>query len=97
MTGAIMPENTKFRDIFIEKVEDIALVLLLPLFFVFTGLRTEIGLLNDIYLWKVTGVIILVAVAGKFIGSALAARFVGQNCKDSLVIGALMTTRGLME
>lgn len=97
MAGAIMPENTKFRDIFIEKVEDIALVLLLPLFFVFTGLRTQIGLLNDIYLWKITGVIILVAVAGKFIGSALAARFVGQNWKDSLIIGALMNTRGLME
>ena len=97
MTGAIMPENTKFRDIFIEKVEDIALVLLLPLFFVFTGLRTQIGLLNDIYLWKITGVIIMVAVAGKFIGSALAARFVGQNWKNSLIIGALMNTRGLME
>ena len=97
MAGAIMPESTKFRDIFIEKVEDVALVLLLPLFFVFTGLRTEIGLLNELSLWKVTGVIILVAVAGKFIGSALAARFVGQNWKDSLIIGALMNTRGLME
>jgi Kef-type K+ transport system membrane component KefB len=97
MAGAIMPENTKFRSIFIEKVEDVALVLLLPLFFVFTGLRTEIGLLNDPYLWKVTGLIILVAVVGKFIGSALAAKFVGQNWKDSLTIGALMNTRGLME
>ena len=97
MAGAIMPESAKFRDIFIEKVEDVALVLLLPLFFVFTGLRTEIGLLNDTYLWKVTGIIILVAVAGKFLGSALAARFVGQNWKDSLIIGALMNTRGLME
>jgi Kef-type K+ transport system membrane component KefB len=97
MAGAIMPENTKFRSIFIEKVEDVALVLLLPIFFVYTGLRTEIGLLNDPYLWKVTGVIILVAVAGKFLGSALAARFVGQNWKDSLIIGALMNTRGLME
>lgn len=97
MAGAIMPESAKFRDIFIEKVEDVALVLLLPLFFVFTGLRTEIGLLNDIYLWKVAGIIILVAVAGKFLGSALAARFVGQNWKDSLIIGALMNTRGLME
>lgn len=97
MAGAIMPENTKFRNIFIEKVEDIALVLLLPLFFVFTGLRTEIGLLNDPYLWKVTGLIILVAVVGKFIGSALAAKYVGQNWKDSLTIGALMNTRGLME
>jgi hypothetical protein len=67
------------------------------LFFVFTGLRTEIGLLNDPYLWKVTGLIILVAVIGKFVGSALAAKFVGQNWKDSLTIGALMNTRGLME
>ncbi len=97
MAGAIMPENTKFRNIFIEKVEDVSLVLLLPLFFVYTGLRTEIGLLNDPYLWKVTGMIILVAVVGKFIGSAIAARFVGQNWKDSLTIGALMNTRGLME
>jgi Kef-type K+ transport system membrane component KefB len=97
MAGAIMPENTKFRSIFIEKIEDVALVLLLPLFFVFTGLRTEIGLLNDPYLWKVTGLIILVAVVGKFIGSSLAAKFVGQNWKDSLTIGALMNTRGLME
>jgi Kef-type K+ transport system membrane component KefB len=97
MAGAIMPENTRFRSIFIEKVEDVALVLLLPLFFVFTGLRTEIGLLNDPYLWKVTGLIILVAVVGKFVGSALAAKFGGQNWKDSLTIGALMNTRGLME
>jgi Kef-type K+ transport system membrane component KefB len=97
MAGAIMPENTKFRNIFIEKVEDVSLVLLLPLFFVYTGLRTEVGLLNDAYLWKVTAMIILVAVVGKFVGSAIAARFVGQNWKDSLIIGALMNTRGLME
>jgi len=97
MAGAIMPENVKFRSIFIEKIEDVALVLLLPLFFVFTGLRTEIGLLNDPYLWSITGLIILVAVTGKFVGSALAAKFVGQNWKDSLAIGALMNTRGLME
>jgi len=97
MTGAIMPDIAKIRNIFIEKVEDVAVILLLPLFFVFTGLRTEIGLLNDIYLWKITGLIILVAVTGKFLGSALAARFVGQNWRDSLTIGALMNTRGLME
>lgn len=97
MAGAVMPENIKFRNIFIEKVEDVALVLLLPLFFVFTGLRTQIGLLDDPDLWAVTGLIILVAVAGKFLGSALAAKFVGQNLQDSLIIGALMNTRGLME
>ena len=97
MTGAIMPDIVKFRNIFIEKIEDVAVILLLPLFFVFTGLRTQIGLINDPYLWKVTGWIILVAVVGKFVGSALAAKFVGQNWKDSLSIGALMNTRGLME
>jgi Kef-type K+ transport system membrane component KefB len=97
MTGAIMPDISRFRYIFIEKVEDISVILLLPLFFVFTGLRTEIGLINEPYLWKVTGCIILVAVVGKFIGSALAAKFVGQNWRDSLTIGALMNTRGLME
>ena len=97
MTGVIMPDIVKFRNIFIEKVEDVAVILLLPLFFVFTGLRTQIGLINDPYLLKITGVIILVAVVGKFVGSALAAKFVGQNWRDSLTIGALMNTRGLME
>jgi Kef-type K+ transport system membrane component KefB len=97
MTGVIMPDISKFRTVFIEKVEDVSVILLLPLFFVFTGLKTEIGLINDPYLWKVTGFIILVAVVGKFFGSALAAKFVGQNWRDSLTIGALMNTRGLME
>ena len=97
MMGAIMPDVSKFRNVFIDKVEDVSVILLLPLFFVFTGLRTEIGLLNEPYLWKITGFIILVAVAGKFFGSALAAKFVGQNWRDSFTIGALMNTRGLME
>lgn len=97
MAGVVMPDNTRFRTLFIEKIEDVALVLFLPLFFVFSGLRTEIGLINDWELWKITGVIILIAIVGKFVGSALAARYVGQNWRDSLSIGALMNTRGLME
>ena len=97
MAGAIMPANQKFRALFAEKIEDIALVLFLPLFFVFTGLRTEIGLINEPYLWKITGLIILVATIGKLVGSALAARYVKQSWKDSLIIGTLMNTRGLME
>jgi Kef-type K+ transport system membrane component KefB len=97
MAGAIMPENIKFRNLFIEKIEDVALVLLLPLFFVFTGLRTQIGLLNETYLWQITALIILTAVTGKFIGSALTAKFLKISWKDSLTIGALMNTRGLTE
>lgn len=97
MAGAIMPDNINFRKIFIGKIEDVALVLFLPIFFVISGLRTEIGLINDPELWEITGLIILLAIIGKFVGSAIAAKVVGQNWKDSLTIGALMNTRGLME
>lgn len=97
VAGVLMPDSANFRSLFIEKIEDIAVVLLLPLFFVFTGLRTEIGLLNDIHLWKISGVIILVAVTGKFLGSAITARLAHISWKDSLTIGALMNARGLME
>ncbi len=97
MAGTIMPINQKIRSIFIEKIEAVTLVLLLPIFFVITGLRTEIGLLDTTYLWSVTGMIILVAVVGKFGGSTFAAKYVGQSWKESLTIGALMNTRGLME
>ncbi|HLP05846.1 MAG TPA: cation:proton antiporter [Paludibacter sp.] len=97
MAGAIMPENEKFRRNFVEKVEDVSLVLLLPLYFVFTGLRTKIGLIDSPSLWIMTSAIILVAITGKFIGSAITAKVVGQNWKDSLTIGILMNTRGLVE
>jgi len=97
MAGAIMPENAKFRAIIIDKVEDLSVIVLLPLFFVFTGLRTKIGLIDTPEMWQITGIIILVAVAGKFLGSAIAAKVVGQSWRDSLAIGALMNTRGLME
>ena len=98
MAGAIMPDNTKFRNVFVDKVEDLALIVFLPLFFVYTGLRTQIGLLNSIDLVEVTLWIVLVAVIGKLAGSALASRYVGrQTWRDSLVIGTLMNTRGLME
>ncbi|MEO8066962.1 MAG: cation:proton antiporter [Flavobacteriales bacterium] len=97
LAGLVMPTNIRFRNIFIDKVEDVALVLLLPLFFVYTGLRTQIGLLNDPGLWKWTAVIVAVAVCGKFIGAAVPARLLGNSWRDSLMLGALMNTRGLME
>lgn len=97
MTGAIMPDSIKFRALIIEKVEDVSVILFLPLFFVYTGLRTEIGLLNEPHLWELTALIIVVATVGKFVGSALTSKFVGQSWRDSLIIGALMNTRGLME
>ena len=97
IAGVVMPSNINFRKIVIDKIEDVSIILLLPLFFVITGLRTQIGLLNEGHLWITFGWILLVAVAGKFGGSALAARMVGQSWKDSLSIGVLMNTRGLMQ
>jgi len=96
LAGVIMPENTRFRNLIIEKIEDVAIVFLLPLFFVYSGLRTQIGLMNDPDLWVVTGFIFLVAVTGKFFFSALTAKATGQTWKESLTIGALLNTRGLM-
>ncbi len=97
LAGLIMPDEWNFRKALIDKIEDVALVLLLPLFFVFTGLRTQVGLLNTTSLWLTCGGIILVAIAGKFGGSTIAARITGEDAKDSLSIGALMNTRGLVE
>lgn len=97
LAGVIIPEDIKFREVLTNKVEDLALVLLLPLFFVYTGLRTQIGLLNNPELYKIAALVICVAVVGKFIGSAIAAKYVGQDWRTSLSIGALMNTRGLME
>jgi Kef-type K+ transport system membrane component KefB len=97
IAGVVMPKNLRFREALSEKVHDLSVLLLLPIFFAFTGLRTQIGLLNQGHLWALCGIVILVAVVGKFFGSALAAKLVGRTWKDSLSIGALMNTRGLME
>jgi hypothetical protein len=97
MAGVIIPDNVRFKQIMAEKLEDVSLVLLLPLFFVYTGLRTQIGLLNDPDLWLTGLLVVAVAVTGKFAGSALAAKYTGQSWKDSLLMGALMNTRGLIE
>lgn len=97
LAGVIMPPLPNFRKLVIEKIEDVSVTLLLPLFFVFTGLRTQIGLLNSPYLWEICALFIIVAISGKFIGGAFSARILGESWKDSLSIGILMNTRGLME
>lgn len=97
LAGVIMPPLPSFRKLIIDKVEDVSVTLLLPLFFVFTGLRSEIGLLNTPYLWGICAIFILVAILGKFGGSAFTARLFGESWRDSLSIGILMNTRGLME
>lgn len=97
LAGAIMPADSEIRRRMIEKLRDLTMLIFLPLFFAFTGLRTKIGLLNTPDLWIDCAIIIVIATVGKWVGSALAARFVGESWRDSLALGALMNTRGLME
>ncbi|MES2737623.1 MAG: cation:proton antiporter [Verrucomicrobiota bacterium] len=97
LAGAIMPDLHGFRHKLTVRIENFSSVLLLPLFFVFTGLRTQIGLLNDVQGWLICLLIIAVATLGKLGGSAVTARLTGMNWRDSLQLGALMNTRGLME
>jgi Kef-type K+ transport system membrane component KefB len=97
LAGTIMPETQGFRHKLTVRLENFSSVLLLPLFFVFTGLRTEVGLLAGADDWLLCLLIIAVATAGKLGGSALTARFSGMPWHESLQLGALMNTRGLME
>ena len=97
LAGAVMPKNVSLRNIFTERIGDVSTFLLMPLFFAFSGLRTQIGLVNTPYLWSICLLITAMAVLGKFIGSLLIAKLLGQSWKDSSIIGALMNTRGLME
>jgi Kef-type K+ transport system membrane component KefB len=97
LAGVIIPAEASVQRLLTDKLEDVSVLLLLPIFFVFTGLRTQIGLLGQGHLWAVFGLIMLVAVAGKLGGSAAAAKLMGQSWTDALAIGALMNTRGLME
>jgi Kef-type K+ transport system membrane component KefB/nucleotide-binding universal stress UspA family protein len=97
MFGAILPKEGKLADTLIEKLETVAVVLFLPLFFAYSGLRTQIGLVTHPTEWLVALSLILVATVGKFGGSALAARLTGFRWREATAIGILMNTRGLME
>lgn len=97
MAGVIMPSNAQFKKLMAEKIEDFSLVVLLPLFFVFTGLRTQIGLISGSEVWMTCALIILFAITGKFGGSLIASKFAGLSWKDSVIVSTLMNTRGLMQ
>ncbi len=97
VAGVVMPPSTEFRIFLKDKLEAFGSYALLPLFFAFTGLRTQVSLLNDGQTWLICGVIILVAIAGKLGGSMLMSRWTGMSWTQSFSIGVLMNTRGLVE
>jgi Kef-type K+ transport system membrane component KefB len=95
--GVAMPKENGFSSALAERLETVAVTLLLPLFFAFSGLRTQLGLLSSPSDWGVTAAIIALATLGKFGGSTVAARLTGVKWREASAIGILMNTRGLVE
>lgn len=94
--GIAMPRG-KFAEELHRLMYPLTVALLLPVFFVYSGLNTKIGLVNTPYLWGLAALVLLVAVAGKGVACYLAARWHGESHKESMAIGTLMNARGLME
>ena len=94
--GAAMPRGFFARDL-IARIQPLAVVLLLPLFFTYSGLNTRIGLLNSGYLWLICASVLAAAILGKGLACYLAARWTGISNREALGIGTLMNARGLME
>ena len=97
LAGAVMPARADFRAQLRGKLENFSTALLLPLFFAFTGLRTQLGLLHGWEGWTICAGIIVAATLGKMGGSMIAARWTGLGWHDAFALGALMNTRGLVE
>lgn len=95
--GAMIPHDSGMARELTDRLEDIVVVLLLPAFFAYTGLRTQMGLVSGVAEWSICALIVVVASAGKFGGSAVAGRITGLSWRDASALGVLMNTRGLME
>jgi Kef-type K+ transport system membrane component KefB len=95
--GVMLPKTDAFVAAISSRFELVSTTLLLPIFFAYTGLRTEIGLVVGAQMWFYCAVILVLAIVGKLFGSALAAWMTGLPARDSLALGVLMNTRGLME
>lgn len=97
LAGVTLSNQPAIRQLIRQRIEPFCAAALLPLFFAFSGLRTEIGLINDAQGWLTCGLIVLLATVGKLGGSSVAARATGLPWRAALPLGALMNTRGLME
>ena len=97
LLGAAMPKNEDLVRELAVKTEDFVLIFLLPIFFAYSGLRTQIGLLNRPELWLLCALVLGVAIAGKYVGTYVAARVSGISKREASALGWLMNTRGLTE
>ncbi|HWB19607.1 MAG TPA: cation:proton antiporter [Phycisphaerales bacterium] len=94
--GACVPRGL-FAQELQRKIEPLTTTLLLPLFFVYSGLNTKIGLVNTMWLWMVAGLVLAASCMGKGLACYAAARFNGSDRREAAAVGALMNSRGLME
>jgi Kef-type K+ transport system membrane component KefB len=97
LMGAVIPHDSRLARALDDRIEDLVTILLLPAFFAFVGMRTEIGLISSWTGWLTCAAIVLVATAGKLGGTLVAARLAGHDWRTSTSLGVLMNTRGLME
>ncbi len=97
LAGAVIPKSSGLAGELADRIEAVVTTVFLPVFFAFTGLRTEIGLVTGMTMWAICGLIILIAVAGKLGASAIAARVTGTPWGEAVALGVLLNTRGLME
>jgi Kef-type K+ transport system membrane component KefB len=97
MAGVCFPRLEPLQKFLRSRIYMIVSVMLLPLFFALTGLRTRLDMLNSAGIWLWTALILVLAIAGKMGGSVLAARWTGQSWRDATALGALLNTRGLVE
>jgi len=97
MLGAITPSTSRVAHDLTSRLEDLVRIMFLPAFFAFTGMRTQIGLLESWTDWKLCLIILITAIVGKIGGATLAARVTGLNWRESTALGVLMNTRGLVE
>ena len=95
--GALLYDQDELRSAIQGRMRDFVTVFFLPIFFTYTGLRTDIGTMRGGMLWVMCGLVLLTAFVGKFGGCWLAARMSGLPWREASMIGVLMNTRALME
>ena len=96
LMGIILPRKTTYIEQ-VRSLDHVNNILFLPLFFVYSGLRTQIGLIGVPVLWLICLLVLVIACMGKVLGSTLPIRWMGETWKESLTLGILMNTRGLVE
>jgi len=96
LMGIILPRKPLFVEL-VRNIDQVNSVLFLPLFFVYSGLRTQVGLISSPWMWLICLLVLVIACVGKIGGGTFAVRFMGESWRDSLSMGVLMNTRGLVE